>query len=50
MTNVTLTLLEDTIIKDYCEERTTIDLSFMTIALINKLNKMRNKSIDEEFF
>ena len=35
--NATLTLLENTITRDYHEEKTTIDLFFTTDALTNKL-------------
>ena len=50
MTDATLTLLENTIIKNYYEERTTIDLSFTTDALINRLIRCEiNQSMKNSF-
>ena len=50
MTNATLTLLENTIIKDYYKERTIIDLSFTTNTLINKLIKYEINQSMKNFF
>ena len=45
MTNATLTLFENTIIKDCHEEKTTIDLSFTINTLINRLEKKRERRL-----
>ena len=52
--NATLTLLENIIIKNYHEKRTTINLFFTTNALINKLircdiNRSMKNSFDHLF-
>ena len=48
--DATLTLLENTITKDYHEERTTIDLFFTTDALINRLIKCDINHSMKNFF
>ena len=50
ITNVTLTLLENIIIKDWHEKRTTIDLFFITDALINRIMKCEINQSIKNFF
>ena len=50
MTDAILTLLENTIIKDYHEKRTTIDLFFTTDVLINKLMRCEIDQSMKNFF